>query len=140
MLSYQFVKFWLREKKSWNNESQTIILFKPNPMLTLKKMFSSNNNVFYFKTWWATWIHTMLEIERKNNTSPDDHSYFPKCLFDVLLKMWRCNPYVKQGVKIFIGKTNDLEGFENNVYKYPRKIRKMINKHCRPVTQCPLGC
>ena len=113
-----------------------------NPTLRYycKKMFSSNSNNFDFKTWWAAWIHTMLEKGLKNNTSPEDYSYFPKCLADVLLKMWRHHPHVRQGVNMFVDRTIDLEEFENNIYKSPGKFRKMLNKHCWPVIRCPLGC
>jgi len=78
--------------------------FYTNPTLCYycKKMFSSNSNNFDFRTWWAAWIHTMLENRMKNNTSPDDHSYFPMCLSDVLLKMWRHHPHVRQGVIMFV--------------------------------------
>ena len=82
----------------------------------------------------------MLKTGMKNSTSPDDHSYFPKYLSDVLLKMWRHHPHVKQGVVMFVDKTNDLEEFKNNIYKTPGKFRKMLNKHCWPVIRCPLGC
>ena len=85
--------------------------FYTNPTLChyCKKMFSSNSNNFDFKTCWAAWICTMLENGMKNNTSPEDHSYFPKCLSDVLLKMRRHHRHVKQGVSMFADKTNDFE-------------------------------
>ena len=47
---------------------------------------------------------------------------------------------MRQGVNMFVDKTNDLEEFENNIYKSPGKFRKMLNKHCWPVIRCPVGC